>query len=397
MKNKSSLQIVIAALGVCLTAALQAANVPYDPSGPVDAGANTIVQWDFTGTEGESPAPSPTDSADPTLDGANNGTTAGGTSLQAGQTGFGTALSLAEARVTTTFTPSLINTSQQVTMAAWINPSLSTSEAAVYVLGFAGGGGADAFLRFRANAWSDGGKLNAGFTTDQGWVEATGGNTLSSYANTWNHVAATFDNGAVSLYVNGSLVASNTTYAGGGATLTAGSSFNLGGAPWDPDDYSYSGLIDDVRLSTVLPDTTPPAPVTANTVVMWDLNETEGTTAADSAPLDETNTGTLAGAVTWKAGKFGGGLSLNADYSRVATSFDGTLVSANQQVTMSAWIKPSLSLSSSEAPVYVLGFAGGGGSPAFLRFRADAWSDGGSSVPVLTRRPTGLRPQAETR
>lgn len=223
---------------------------PHDPSGPYATGSNTIVQWDFNGTVGQSPAPSPSiDSADPTLDGANNGTIAGGSSLQAGQAGFGTALSIAQARVTTTFTPSLINSSQQVTMAAWINPSFSLDP--VYVLGFAGGVGSPGFLRFRGSAWSDGGKLNAGFTTDQGWVEATGGNTLISYANTWNHVAATFDKGAVNLFVNGSLVASNTTYAGGGATINVGSSFNLGGAPWDSGDFSYSGLIDDVRLMNV--------------------------------------------------------------------------------------------------------------------------------------------------
>ena len=53
------------------------------------------------------------------------------------------------------------------------------------------------------------------------------------------------------LLVNGILVGSNTTYAGGGATLTAGSSFNLGGAAWDAGDYSYSGRIDDVRLMNV--------------------------------------------------------------------------------------------------------------------------------------------------
>jgi len=251
MKNKNPLQIVIAALGVILTAALQAAPIPYDPSGPYATGNNTIVQWDFNGDVGTSPAPSPAfiDSANSTLDGANNGTIAGGTSLQAGPTGFGTALSMSQARVTTTFTASLLNSGQQVTMAAWINPSFSSDP--VYVLGFAGVGGDSAFLRFRGSAWSDGGKLNAGFTTNQGWVEATGGNTLSSYANTWNHVAATFDQGAVNLFVNGSLVASNTTYAGGGATLNAGSSFNLGGAAWDTDDYSYSGRIDDVRLMNV--------------------------------------------------------------------------------------------------------------------------------------------------
>ena len=219
-----------------------------------------IVQWDFTGSEGQSPAPSPTtDSANPGLDGANHGTIAGGSSLQAGPTGFGTALSIAQARVTTTFTPSLINASQQVTMAAWIKPAVNLTNS--YVLG-----GASGFLRFNGS-----GILNGGFATTRDYVEVTGGNASSWYNGKWNYVAVTFDNGAVMLYVNGSLVGSNTTWANGGAAINASSSdwtgsFNLGGAPWDLGDYSYSGLIDGVRLLNVVstePAATPVLPEAA--------------------------------------------------------------------------------------------------------------------------------------
>lgn len=198
-----------------------------------------IVEWNFTGTAGQPAAA--TDAAAPLLDGANNGTISGGHSYQAGPPGLGTALSIGAARVTTTFTPSLINSTQQVTVAAWIKPA--TAANGNYVLG-----GASSFLR-----WS-GDKLNAGFYTQEyAWVECSGGNAPSWYVGAWNHVAATFDNGAVSLWVNGALVATNTTYANGGATIAASASdwtgqFNIGGAPWAAGDFSYNGLVDEVRL-----------------------------------------------------------------------------------------------------------------------------------------------------
>lgn len=198
-----------------------------------------IVEWNFTGTVGQ-PATA-TDAAAPLLDGANNGTISGGHSHQAGPPGLGTALSIGAARVATAFTPSLINSTQQVTVAAWINPA--TAANGNYVLG-----GAGSFLR-----WS-GDKLNAGFyTREYEWVECSGGNAPSWYVGRWNHVAATFDNGTVSLWVNGALVATNTTHANGGATIAASASdwtgqLTIGGAPWAPADFSYNGLVDEVRL-----------------------------------------------------------------------------------------------------------------------------------------------------
>ena len=345
-----------------LLSALEQATT-YNPTGPALSGANTIVQWDFNGTEGETPAPSPVvDAAHPTLDGANHGTIAGGSSLQGGQSGFGTALSIAEARVTTTFNPSLINDSQQVTMAAWIKPSVNLS-GLNYVLG-----GASGFLRF------NGGILNAGFATTRDWVEVTGGNASSWYTGNWNHVAATFDHGTVSLYVNGVRVASNTTWANGGATINASGAnwtgnFNLGGAPWDPDDYSYNGLIDDVRLLTVLPAAGSPA-VPSNTVMWWDMNQTSGTNALDGAPVDGANSGTLAGSgFAWTDGQFDGALGLSGSAGYVAAPITGTWYT-NQQVGMSAWIKPS----TPQTNTYIMSL---GGVNGFLRFDGAGLLNGG--------------------
>jgi hypothetical protein len=199
-----------------------------------------IVEWNFTGTVGQ-PATA-TDAAAPLLDGANNGTISGGHSYQAGPPGCGTALSIGAARVTTTFSPALVNNTQQVTMAAWIRPNVINPAIGNYVLGGIG------FIRF-----SGSGQLNVGFFTSASWVEAAGGQPASWYVGAWNHVAATFDNGTVSLWVNGALVATNTTHANGGAAIAASASdwtgqFIVGGAPGDAGDFSYNGLVDEVRL-----------------------------------------------------------------------------------------------------------------------------------------------------
>lgn len=206
-----------AAAVCCLLLPLAVQATLYDPATPAQLGDNTIVLWSFDGTVGESPAPNPSpDSADPDLDGANDGAISGGSSLQEGRPGFGTALSIGAARVATPFTPSLINT-QEVTMAAWIKPDVASG----YIVAGAGG-----FLRF------SGGVLQAGFGTDQDWVEASGGQPASWYVGKWTHVAATFHKGTTPLYVNGTLVASA---AHPGASIGFGDTFVLGGAPWDPE------------------------------------------------------------------------------------------------------------------------------------------------------------------
>jgi hypothetical protein len=70
----------------------------------------------------------------------------------------------------------------------------------------------------------------------------------------------------------------------------------------------------------------------------WKLDETSGTTAADSS--GNGNTGTVNGPATWVAGQLGGGLQLSGTNNYVECG-NGASLNMRAQVTLSAWIKPT--------------------------------------------------------
>ena len=196
----------------------------------------TVVSWGLNETGGNA-----TDSADPLLDGANTGVLEGSGSYVAGPSGFGNALSLAGAgTMSTTVTGSLLANRQQATLTAWVNLA-NVNQAGRYLLGLSG---ADGFLRVDADGF-----LQAGFSTSAGWVTAKAGTTGAQISGTWTHLAATFSQGTVSLYLNGALAASASSP---GAQISAPGSctFGIGQIPWDPANTSarFHGLIDEVRL-----------------------------------------------------------------------------------------------------------------------------------------------------
>jgi len=196
----------------------------------------TVVSWGMNQTSGNA-----TDAADPLLDGANAGVLGGAGSYVAGPSGFGNALSLAGAgTMSTTLTGSLLANRQQVTLAAWVNLA-NVNQNGKYLLGLSG---ADGFLRVDADGF-----LQAGFSTSAGWVTAKAGTTGAQITGTWTHLAATFSQGTVALYLNGALAASASSP---GAQISAPGSctFGIGQIPWDPANTSarFHGLIDEVRL-----------------------------------------------------------------------------------------------------------------------------------------------------
>ena len=196
----------------------------------------TVVSWGMNQTSGNA-----TDAADPLLDGANPGVLGGSGSYVAGQSGFGNALSLAGAgTMSTTVTGPLLADRQQVTMAAWVNLT-NVNQNGKYLLGLSG---ADGFVRVDADGF-----LQAGFSTSAGWVTAQAGTTGAQISGTWTHVAATFSQGTVSLYVNGALAASDSS-PGAQIAVPGSATFGIGQIPWDPANTSarFHGLIDEVRL-----------------------------------------------------------------------------------------------------------------------------------------------------
>jgi hypothetical protein len=125
-----------------------------------------------------------------------------------------------------------------MTLEAWVNPSAATGYRTVlmkdvpgelsYSLYSSGSGSTDG----KPNAWV---RIN---TTSSG----TSGTTALPL-NTWNFLAATYDGGNLTLYVNGAQVA---TKAVTGTLRTSDNPLHVGGNPiWG--EY-FAGLIDDVRV-----------------------------------------------------------------------------------------------------------------------------------------------------
>lgn len=125
-----------------------------------------------------------------------------------------------------------------MTLSAWINPGDTTNYRQI-VSNFAYGGYAYQM------GLAPTGKLRIDVSKDGTSYECLISSTSPISANTWQHVAATFNNGALKLYVNGVEIASNTTTfsilnSKTSVPLTIGRS---------PDNIQYfKGLIDEVLI-----------------------------------------------------------------------------------------------------------------------------------------------------
>ena len=128
-------------------------------------------------------------------------------------------------------------------------------------------------------------ELNGGRAT--WWVASTAGWRAAQHptallANTWHHVAVTYDGTTARVFVNGSPGPAATIGA-----ITQGPSFRIGGFP----GYGFfNGDVDDVRISNVVRYTgtfTPPSSTSlttdANTRAFYRFNEGSGQTTADAS------------------------------------------------------------------------------------------------------------------
>jgi glucose/arabinose dehydrogenase len=160
-------------------------------------------------------------------------------------------------------------------------------------------------------------------------------------ANTWTHLAATFDGTTQRLYVNGVEVASR---AQTGSIETSTGPLRLGGhSVWGE---FFQGYIDEVRVynralgqAEIQNDmNTPvggaPGPVPpSGLVAAYGFNEGSGTVAADAS--GNSRTGTLSGATWTASGQFGSALSFDGTDDRV-TSASLTL---GPTFTLMAWVQ----------------------------------------------------------
>lgn len=141
------------------------------------------------------------------------------------------------------------------------------------------------------NGWSlelDQGRPTLWLSTNVGWQGIIYPTALP--AGQWVHVAASYDNGAVRLFVNGVAAAPTTV----GATLRISTSaLRMGGVTGYP---YFAGALDDVRISSDVRYTanfTPPATLaapSAATLAQWAFNEGNGQIVADASVNARTGT-----------------------------------------------------------------------------------------------------------
>ena len=382
---QAGLALLSTALFLAVASTASAQFPLYDPSNPVSVGTNSLVVWDLDQGSGTTA----TDSANPILDGSNAGTLTGpavswttgkfgGGVNFIGGTGAGQATNVGY--VTTPITGSLF-TNKQVSMAAWIKPTqINPTFGANYIMGWNGPDSSYAFMRFgSATSLGFGVRVRTAGGTYQ-WAEVSYGAPFDFTDGTWRHVAGTFNDGVLRLYINGvEVAASYTGYtSAGGWSIIPPSDFQIGGVYDDPSDtrLNYAGDMDDVRLMNFvpapLPLPPPPPPTTeyspdARTVLLWHLNEGSGPTAADVATpiLDGANDGAFeAGSTVWTtSGRFGNGLVSTANDS---TGYMWTPLGTNlftTEATMDAWIRPT----SVDDGGYVIGWAGPSNELSFIR------------------------------
>jgi hypothetical protein len=143
-----------------------------------------------------------------------------------------------------------------------------------------------------------GNNLNAGFYQNA-WTVVTSASTIQY--NTWMHIAATYDQTSIKIYINGNLDASLNT----NATLPTGSESWYIGKRWDANEF-FRGVMDEIRVWNVAR-TQAQIQASMNSTVptnstglraYYKLDESAGTSPADAT--GNGYNGTLTNGSTWQ-------------------------------------------------------------------------------------------------
>lgn len=193
--------------------------------------------------------------------------------------------------------PSNLNSSftgNQVTIEGWFNLTTAGGGNPMLIGEAFNGDGKITFCMYR-----NGQNINAGFFNGA-WVQVTSSTAIP--LNTWTHIAATYDQTAIRIYINGVLNASiNATQA-----LPTGSEVWYLGKRWDGTTEMFSGIMDELRIWNVAR-TQAQIQETMNSTVptnsaglraYYKLDETTGAIASDAT--GNNFTGTVIGSPTWQ-------------------------------------------------------------------------------------------------
>lgn len=226
-----------------------------------------------------------------------------GGGVQSGQGGAsGYALDFNGANYVSIPDAAALDLTNQFTLEAWVYPQQFSGQDRA-IISKVGGSGGDNGYQF---GFSSDGKLWMNFNSPgQNWGTANSVSTTPlDILNRWTHVAATYDNDTMRLYVNGQLAASNTI--GARAVINSTSSLRISGD--DNNHVYFDGLIDEVRV--------------------WNIARSQASLLADK---DRTLTGAESGlAGYWNLNEGVGGIVAD----RTANKNNGSLAGS----TLPGWI-----------------------------------------------------------
>ena len=244
-------------------------------------------------------------------------------------------------------TGSSINLSYPISLSVWAYPT------------YTNGTGLQAFAKFisqpttiNADPWniyslgsdnSSPARLSASISTGSASSGITLLSTTTITANTWYHVAMTYDGTTFRIFVNGKEENSvSTTLALG--TSSASAAF---GALRDQEPFTnnfFLGRLDEARIYNRA---LTPAEIAAlynwapGPAGWWKLDENSGSSPADSS--GNSQSGTFTGSPTWTAGKFGTGLNFDGSSQAVTATLSADPGYSN---SVELWIYPTSSVAS---------------------------------------------------
>jgi Concanavalin A-like lectin/glucanases superfamily len=165
--------------------------------------------------------------------------------------------------------------------------------------------------------------------------------TTTSYAaSTWYHMAATYENGNLKLFVNGNLEGSATgapsSIASQSLSLLFGRSY--GSHTMHGSEEGLDGTLDDMRVYNR---TLSPSEISSlynaapGPVGYWKLDENTGTTVYDSSSNGSTLTSTSS---NWVQGKYGPALDLNGTSDVIGVDDPAALDIGLKSITITGWV-----------------------------------------------------------
>ncbi len=219
-----------------------------------------------------------------------------------------------------------------MTLEAWVRPARLTGWRTVLLKE---GAGALAYALYA----HDNAPRPAAYARLSGQTSSHGAlGTAQLPLNTWTHMAATYDNATLRLYINGSEVRRQSMT---GSMVTTTGALRIGGnSLWG--EY-FEGTLDEVRvysraLSAAEVQSDMGRAVTSGLVAAYGFDEGSGTAASDASGRG--HTGTIGGAEWAAQGRFGKALRFDGVDDRVAVA-DSNALDLTNRFTVEAWVKPT--------------------------------------------------------